>query len=485
MATPRNISTSTAAGTKLRRGRFTPAYISLLDQIAAAAPGTWLKANINTFQDSWPNSAWLPGYATNSGVKGAEIPSGNPISPAKIIVAWASFAWDDDNMRVILFGGGHANTADNSVYMWEGATGQWKLAFYPTRNKWAVAAEGPPATMDQMPVDGSLNGPSSAHTYSNQLWLPKLQKFITFGGANHNTGWPWNIYDDAGNKLRMAGPYTLDMTLAGQGYVGSTTGANPKKVGTLSEGVDLPGAHAWSNRDWRKDHPNQAMAAKATLGRSAIVTEENGHDVIYWHGGSGTSKDLMRVELVDNDYHNDIISQVGVAWSNSTGDAQAAYDPERKIFLDGSYRPELNDAIGGWDLTTPGAGNKFFSCPAAGITGPGAAEFLANMSNAECGNIYDERRKCFIVFSRHGAIFELKPPASGPLTTGWTVRKIASHHANMLVKGVAQGDTTYETGLTGKWKRSKKLDVYVHLQHPNEGNIWMFKPHDWLDPRNA
>lgn len=477
MATPVSFRVSAPSGVTLRGGRpAAPPYGALLEQIAEARPGTWFKVNLNTFQSVWPDAAWLAPYS------GSFDPVAHsqaaPSSPKCIIVAWASFAWDDDNMRVILFGGGHANGSNGEVYMWEGATRQWRLAFHSTSY---IALPG----CGVRSVAGSLNAPASAHTYSNQLWLPKLQRFITFGGAQHYSGAPWVISDEAGNTLRMAGPFTLDMTLAGQGYVGAGTGTNVKRIGTISEGVDLPGANAWKNRDWRKDHPNTAVAAVATVGRSAVVTEENGHDVIYWHGGGpgGTSKDLMRAELVDDDYRNDILSVAGGAWNNSTSDAQAAYDPVRKIFLDGSYRSTLVDAIGGWDLTTQGAGNRFFSCPISGIVGPDAAEFIANMDNTRYGNIYDERRKCFVVYSRKGALYELKPPVSGPLTTGWRVRKLTANHASMLVDGDTQGDSVYESGLTGKWKRSKRLDVYIHLQHPIEGNIWMFKPLDWLDPR--
>jgi hypothetical protein len=490
MAYPANIHVVAPSGV-VRCGRpAPPAYGTLLDQIAAARPGSWIKANINTFQDSWPNSAWLPGFATNSGVKGAEIPSGSPLSPSRIITAWSSFAWDDQNMRVILFGGGHANSADNSVYVWEGTTRQWKLAFYPTRNRWAIQSNG---STDQTPVDGSLNGPSSAHTYSNQVWLPRLQRFLTFGGANHNSGASWSHYDTAGTYLRDAGPYMLDLTLAGQGYVGSTTGANVKQAGTVSAGVDLPGAHAWQNRDYFLDHPTP-LKAKLHHGRVCCVAEENGHDVVYVHAGNSgaTSKDLMRIEFVDNNYRNDIISIVGVAWGNDASDAQAAYDPVRKIFLNATFKPNNPDVLGGWLLKNPGTGNPYFSCPAAGIAGPDATEFFAGMHGEAYSSLYDERRKCFIVFDWSGKVFELYPPANDLLSTGWTVKKVAGTMSPMpydqtqygpYATSPNQGDPMYSSSVCGKWKRSRTLDAYVYLQHAVQGNIWIFKPLDWLDPR--
>lgn len=82
-------------------------------------------------------------------------------------------------------------------------------------------------------------------------------------------------------------------------------------------------------------------------------------------------------------------------------------------------------------------------------------------------------------------LWKLKAPATGSnFTTGWTIEKIVDE---TLSVGPAQqsvgGDMVAPSGVVGKWKRSKRLDVYVGLQHITEGHIWLYKPYDWLDPR--
>lgn len=480
MATPRNVSRSTAAGTKLRAGRFTPAYINLLDQIAASTPDSWLKVNTNRYQDSWADPAFWAPYSTSTDPVVQSTGAGS--SPSVVIGAWCSVAWDDDAARLVLWGGGHANGSNNEVYSWDGSDQAWHLAFH------ATAYEGF-AACGARSIAGSLNAPTSSHTYSNNVWLPKRQRFMTFGGANHWKGEPFLVSDPAGNVLRVGGPFTLDMALAGQGYVGATTGSNPKKPGTVSEGVNLPGANAWKMRDYRLDHPNTAVAAMIPGGRTSVVTEENGRDVIYTHGGSGTSKHLVRIEIVDDDYRNDILSWVGAAWSNNSSDVPASFDPRRKLFFNPSFlNSTATDFIGGWDVSPGKAGpsNRYFSCPPSGVSGPGAADLIANASSAAYSTLYDERRDCFVVMDRDKRMYEVRPPAGTDYSTGWTVKKVmdvARFPADMVDDTIPKGGL--RASFCGRFRRSKRLDVYIHLTHTFDGQIWMYKPNDWLDPRNA
>ena len=486
MATPRNVSRTTAAGTKLRAGRFTPAYVNLVDQIAAAPPNSWVKVNLNRYEDVWEHPAFRAQYSDDLNPTTHAQLGGS--SPRVVIAAWCSFGWDDDRMRLVLFGGGHANGSNNEVYMWSGETQTWSIAYH-AHTVQAFDRTNAGGGIRHRSIAGSKNAPISAHTYSNQVWLPKLQRFYTGGGAAYNTGGAWMI-DVNGLEVRQAGPFCLDMTLAGQGYVSTGTGTNPQRTGTISEGVSRPGANAWYNRDYRLDHPNTSVAEKLTGGRTLCVTEENGHDVVYTQGGSpgATSKDLLRIEMVDHDYRNDIISIVGGTWSNGVSDVQAAFDPTRKLFFNPAYTsPTANDFIGGWDVSPGKAGsqNRYFLCHPDGLSGPDKAEFVANASQTKYGNIYDERRDRFIVFSRMNALFELKPPAGTNYSTGWAVKKIAGASEFAQLESEETSYDNYGPSLCGRWKRSKKLDVYILLTHAYDGQIWMFKPHDWLDPRTA
>ena len=481
MATPRNISTSTAAGTKLRRGRFTPAYISLLDRIAAAAPGSWVKANTNRFQDAWPPTEFRAPYDSRS-LDQATADTASPTSPSCVIKAWSGCGWDDENMRAVFFGGGHANYSGNEVYAFDGTTCTWRLAYHSASLLFINN------TVGFMPTGGWLDSPISSHTYSNNAWLPKAGRFITWGG-NSPTATPFIVGTPQGTKVRNAGPFVLDMSQAFQGKLGGSAGTNVKRAGTPSAGVSLPGANAWKNRDWRLDHPNltadPVLFEWATTGRSICVTEENGHDVIYFQGNHGTSKDLFRCEIVDiNDYKQDIISWVGANWANNVSDSAAAYDPKRKFFFNPSfYTPEIADFIGGWDLRPGVAGknNRYISCPAANVVGPAddRAEFIANANQDWYSSIYDERRDTFVVLSKLPAMYEVRPPANQVYSTGWSVKKIAGADKFTAMGGQ---DIDY---LCGRFRRSKKLDVYVYVRDHFDGNVWMYKPHDWLDPRNA
>lgn len=482
MAIPRNISKTLVAGTKLRQGRFNPTYIGVLDQIAAATPGSWVKVNTNRFEDAWEHIDFRPPWS-NSSTDQATADLGTPSNPKTIINAWCSYGWDDEAMRLVLFGGGHGNGSNSEVYTWDATTCIWRLAFRSCSLVYVNASVG------WKSAGGWLDSPTSAHTYSNQAWLPKSNRFITFGGANQS-GAHWIVANDAGVQLREAGPFTLDMTQAYQGYVAGSTGTNVKRAGTTSAGVTLTGVNAWKNRDWRLDHPLQTtdptMLALATVGRSICVTEENGRDVIYFQGNHGTSKDLFRCEIVDiNDYKQDIISWVGYRWSNNVSDSASAYDPKRKFFFNPSfYNPQIADFIGGWDLRPGVAGpnNKYILCPASNVVGPAGdlADFVSNANQSKYSSIYDERRDKFVTMTTlPAALYEVRPPADFNYTTGWSVKKIEGAEK---FSGMGPVDDVY---LTGRFKRSKRLDVYIYLRDIFDGNIWMYKPIDWLDPRNA
>lgn len=468
MASPVSFRVSVPPGVVVRGGRpAPPAYAPLLEQIALARPGTWLKANLNTFQSAWPDPAFLPLFGAG------------PSSPAAVIRAWSSFAWDDDAMRLILFGGGHANSADGGSYMWEGATCRWKLAFYSTD----VELLG---TSTYQSVAGSLNSPVSAHTYANQVWLPKLQRFLTFGGAQHSSGGPWIHATPEGVRIRNAGPYTLDMSLAGQNYVGAGTGTNVKRAGTLSAGVSLPGARAWANRDWNLDHPNKTLTAAMNnyINGAADITVENGHDVVYVAGAGQGSLALFRVELVDNDYHHDLVSQVGNYENYGGRPCGGAYSPRFKLFLHPPFTS--SQPLGGWKLSNPGPANPSFQVAPAGIGGKGAAEFLGSLDSGKHSILWDERRNCFVVWERGARLWALKPPASlADLSAGWMVESLAGN--SLSPRPLLEAEfppQASDTSVSGKWKRARTLDVYVGLQHCFEGNVWFFKPLDWLDPRN-
>jgi hypothetical protein len=75
---------------------------ALHDRIAAAPEGSWLKVNVNRYEEVWtplPQRAQVDGVAFGS--------------PRKLITAWGSMAWDSNRRQLVIWGGGHANYAGN------------------------------------------------------------------------------------------------------------------------------------------------------------------------------------------------------------------------------------------------------------------------------------------------------------------------------------------------------------------------------------
>ena len=429
---------------------------TLLNLIAAAGSNTWLKVNTNLFSDVWPISDYRPDY------------SGGVSNVYPLLQAWSSFAWDDVNYRAILWGGGHANTNDNSVYMWDAYTQNWVLAFYPAQ----VQATPGSAGMGIETIDWPST-PQSSHTYDTQHWLPKLQRFVTFGGAASSSG---GMFIIRGSPDRPVGCFMLDMAQAGTGKVAGTTGSNVKRNTTV--GVNLTGANAWSKRDWWLDHadPNGILSSLGSSARTnsvAAYREENGHDVIYYKAGAGH---LYRFEFVDGNYLNDILSRVGQAWTTRDGPQGGALDTSTNRFVN---MIDSNFPFTYWDLNSAGPFNQDQNVAAASLTGADASEFLTQMEASATFSLeYDERRSRLVAWQRGGRVYAIN-------SSTWAVTKLSddSLGTRPLTSSEYASSGQEDTGVNGKWRRSAKLDCYIGIQKITDGNIWIFKPSSWVDPR--
>ena len=94
---------------------------ALRSRIAAAPEGSWLKVNLNRYEDVWTP---LQQRARVDGVPLGE--------PRKIITAWSSMTWDPNRHHLIIWGGGHANYAGNDVYRFDAADLRWHRASLPS-----------------------------------------------------------------------------------------------------------------------------------------------------------------------------------------------------------------------------------------------------------------------------------------------------------------------------------------------------------------
>ncbi len=455
------------SGATVYGGRFANA---LLDLVAAAPENSWVKANLNDFWTVWPPEDFRPCR---------DKVNPNPSTPSSVIRAWSSFAWDPAQSRLVLYGGGHANYDGNEVYVFDGKTRHWSLAYFPSDVELLDAATSEYAT-----VDGPLHSPVSAHTYDNSEYLPKLGRFMTFGGGAAHRGGSYVVIDGAAR--RPSGPYTLDLANAGLGMVGGVTGSNVKRLSSAN--VNLQGADAWAVRDYYKDHPDPNGALPSMAGHISSGTayaEENGHDVIYLTTYGGYY--LHRIEFVDADYRNDLISVVGrPALDPMDPVATLAFDPVKRIVLSLGQQPLK--VFWGWDVSGPPVAS--FGVVSAGLTGPGVAAWLAAFQSMH-GIDYDAVNRRFVMWSEGGQLFSLTH-AGGSLAGNWRIEEL---RPNSGTPGVDRPKTRAEleaetfgvypksdVGVNGKWKWASDLNAFVGLQHNYFGNVWIYKPGNWVAP---
>ena len=465
MAAPGSRVYHAASGGTVYGGRFGS---PLLQMIAAAPENSWVQLNTNLMYTIWAPDDFVPLYL-----------SAGPGSQSSVVRAWSSFAWDPNRSRLIIYGGGHANYDGNEVYVFDGTTRQWSLGFYPSD---VVTYDA--ATAERVTVDGPLNSPVSAHTYDNTAYLEILDRYVTFGGACAHSAGPYGVHDNG--ATRASGPYTLDLTQAGQGKVGGLAGSNVHRA--TSAGINLPGASAWAVRDYYKDHPdpnNVLFYMTGHIGCGTAYTQENGHDVIYFTSKPGLN--LHRLEFVDGDYRNDIISRVGVA-SNSPPDWEAtvALDPvNRVILILGHYNQSM---FWGWDIS--GAPQANFLLQPEGLTGPGAAAWIAAFQ-LQHGIDFDPINNRFVMWSEGGQVFGMHH-LGGALTSNWYVEELGSTAGTAGVNRPKTRDeldqeafgvySKSDTSVNGKWKWARDLNAFVGLQHCYYGNVWVYKPNNWVAP---
>lgn len=467
MAPPGSRTYAVGAGATVYGGRYGS---PLLQMLADAPENSWIQLNTNQMYGVWPPADYIPLYLASG-----------PGTTSAVMRAWSSFAWDSTRSRLIMYGGGHANYDGNEVYVFDGTTRQWSLGFWPSEIAIYNAA-----TAERVTVDGPLNAPVSAHTYDNTAYLEKLDRYITFGGASAHSAGPYSIHEDG--NTRPSGPYTLDLSQAGQGKVGGLTGSNVRR-GT-SAGVTLEGANAWAVRDYYKDHPDPYNALPYMTGHiscGTAYTQENGHDVIYLTSRPGYH--LHRIEFVDADYRHDIITRVGDATNNPPDwDATIALDPVKRIVLILGHTSATSSMFWGWDIS--GAPQPNFRFQASGLTGPGVAAWVAAFK-LQHGIEFDPINNRFVMWSEGGQVFGMHH-LGGALNSNWYVEELRTSTGTAGVsrpKTRAELDAepfgTYakaDTSVNGKWKWAKDLNAFVGLQHCYYGNVWVYKPHNWVAP---
>ena len=434
----------------------------LLDLLAGIEDGQWVKANTNTFESIWPSDK-TPNYGPSVGKEWM------------VINAWSSMGWDSKRHRICLFGGGHANTNDSALYIWDGNSGEWMVGYYTPEN---VVGDNPNG--DQQTKDGHLVHPQSAHTYSGNNYLPTLDRFYTHGGAATQWGGGFRYYDPALGEYRTLGGYLCQLDLAGKGFVGGGTGNNWIRA----EGKPLPGARAWEVLDYiGRGVP--VTFTSATSGGSDVRVED-GVDVVYRIGAVETVKNLRRIRMPSLDITTHTSEHIGRVFSQGTSqDIGCAIERHADLmFVSGKNAERF------WDLKTAGSTNSW-KVPEFSNTDL-YTEYMADRNYAEGtkgvtpGCAADDKRTGVFVWLNGGRVYRVTPPPGNPTPiTGWGIERVADETVTrpLTADEIRVQNGSWLAGVWGKWKYAKDLDCYVGLQHPKNGDVWLWRPPGWTDPR--
>lgn len=422
-----------------------PDVTNLLTIVSDMAEGEWRRVNLNAFSSVWTPADLRPLLSKS-----------NP-DPSRLILAWSSFGWDSNRAALVLYGGGHANYRGNDVYMWRASTQMWERAALPSE-------------MIQTPlgywnaIDGVDKAPASAHTYDNTIFLPILDRMLVLGGAADSNGGHY-LTQDTATTARITGPYLFDPSRANADRVGGSTGSHVKRVAPYPE---IVGGNMWSNREsWLNASASSTPPAESLSNGCTGYAEEAGRDVVYLR----TASRLYRYEI------NDLVNPAADVWrqvnryyyGGSGGQSTCGYDPLRKIFLS----THLKTPFIFWDLSNPGKLDTMVT-----PTDP-SGEFPALLLSGEvkmrnCGLEFDPVRKDFKLWCGDGRVWTVTPP---PIlgASGWSIVKAP-------LPASAVPTDSLGTGILGKWKYVPNLDVFMGLGDAVQGNIWVYKPHGWVNP---
>lgn len=428
---------------------------ALLERISMAAEGSWLRININQFQDAWVPSEHQPITPSY-------------LNPAKIIHAWSSMAWDSNRNHLILWGGGHGNYSGNEVYRFNANTFLWERASLPSD------VIDPLGDKQYFSIDGPHGAPTSSHTYDNQEFLPNLDRFITFGGAKFNARQQFVLEDG----FTRTGPYLWDPSRAGADSVGGSAGSQVRP----SLFPDVIGAQMWNNRDTivRRGIATDRPSGDFVNSTSAYVRDGD-FDAILITEAPRTRARLFMYTIRDVDNPDDDEWRlVGIDRTGYGNQGAGAYDPDRRLF---ARTAKTKDGWGlvVWDLTSPGPDNRSYLVFPKTSSGRLAINDLHGMD-------FDTVRGAFVLWDGSSGVWYVEPPTS-PRTSSWlaTMRTDgASSEAPSQSDGELHvyGKRKSQRGVLGKWKYAADYDVFLGVINPTEGNVWLYKPRGWSPPPN-
>jgi Ca2+-binding RTX toxin-like protein len=412
-----------------------------------APAGSWLRVNRNLFSDVWAPLAQRP-------------PAGGE-NPARVLFAWSSMAWDSNRDKLVFWGGGHANYSGNEVYRFDARTLRWERASLPS------AIYNPLGDQQWFAVDGPHGAPIAAHTYDNQEFLPLADRFVTFGGGKFNADAFFVLLDGT----TPTGPYFWDPSRADPNAVGGAPGT---QVAAASF-PDVIGARMWENRDTLVSRGVGAARPFKFVNGATAYAGANGKDVLLVAESPGAGARLFRYTI--HDLANPAADQwevLGIKGDAYSDQGAGAYDPGRQLFAR-TAKGSVGTGIAFWNLATAGPANKSRTVYPIDPSGQFALTRLHGMD-------FDAVRKVFVLWDGSAEVWYLTPPAD--LASGnWTVAR-----APVLMSGelpdqqsgrLIAGKVNEPHGILGKWKYSRRYDVFFGVQDPVRGDIWVYKPANW------
>jgi hypothetical protein len=475
MPTPRPTTYSVASGAGVYAGLPLDPLGQVMATIAAMPQEGWHKLNAsqNRVDSVFPPLDLRALYGST-----------DPAPWDRILGAWPSFGWDPVNHRLVITGGGHANSSCNGVLEWRLDSLSWHLAFHDSE-----MVNLSPSRYRSVDFQST---PLSIHTYGNNNYLPILDRYVSMGGAAYNDGNGWFVYDTGipGDQtaLRRAACYTLNMAQARQGKVAGQTGSNNKR-GAYT-GVSLDGANAWNLRDWWSKPTNARPTFNggndylARIDCGTAYRVYNGHDALLYTSSPGTAKSVLLAEFVDDNGLNDLHYFVGGFDGDGEGQGQVAYSDSAQVFLKSRNGGSATTCFRFVDLKRTWGSSNDWRTPT--LTGSDLTEFLA-LPLTECGLNWNPIKGCFNVHFFSPQVWEIYPPAGNPTPdAGWAVVKptmAAAGPTGYPRSAKNTGPTTGESGVNGKCKWAPDLNCVIKVEGALEGDVWLYKPTGWVDPR--
>jgi Ca2+-binding RTX toxin-like protein len=427
--------------------RPSPSVDALMAKLESAAEGSWLRVNRNLFSEVWAPRAQRP------------IPGG--ANPARIIFAWSSMAWDSNRSKLVFWGGGHANYSGNEVYRFDARTLLWERASLPS------AIYDPLGDQQWFAIDGPHGAPIAAHTYDNQEFLPLSDRFVTFGGAKFDSDVRFVLLDGH----TPTGPYFWDPSRSDPDAVGGAPGTQV----SADQFPNVRGGRMWENRDTMVTRGVGPVRPDKFVNGTTAYAGANGKDVLLISESPGSGGRLFRYTIHSpGDAAADEWELVGVKGQAYSAQGAGAFDPGRNLYVRTS-KGATGYGISWWSLDSPGPGNRSRTTYPVDASG-------RYVASARYGMDFDEVRRKFVLWNGSAEVWYLTPPVD--LVSGdWTIAPalvLESGDQPTRESGrLVAGKVNEPHGIMGKWKYSRRYDVFFGVQDPVRGDVWVYKPVNW------